>query len=327
MTSRSLVPFSSQVKSAFKKYQQDSFLTIALSPEDLILADEDDRPDPAARFRPVEMIIKNEWEPATVLLRSVSTPYANIANLDFNWDEVLDDCLHVIKGHADTEHARTSWRDWIASRPRSADDVRQRFMHTLPKPLGDWPRRPVVAPTAQGALSAGAVVVNWPRTVSSSVYGGGEGAQAKQIAADARAHADFKATSSRRDPLTPGTFCFVKFEAINEDGFQIPWLIVELPNTFDGADTTDADLSLKVKWWESSNGKYSGNWKKWCDDDGEQYDGATDRDSCVDRGMIEMIDVKFTMDRPNVQGGFKLNAETKRRLQAAGNMCEWGLYK
>lgn len=45
---------------AFKKYQQDNFLTIAVSPDDLLLVPEEDRIcAPSNPWHPHELIIKN----------------------------------------------------------------------------------------------------------------------------------------------------------------------------------------------------------------------------------------------------------------------------
>ena len=51
----------------FKKYQQDAFVTIAFTSQDILHVKPEDRPAAGVRL-PCELIVKNGWEDATVLL-------------------------------------------------------------------------------------------------------------------------------------------------------------------------------------------------------------------------------------------------------------------
>ena len=79
---------------------------------------------------------------------------------------------------------------------------------------------------------------------------------------------------------------------------------------------------------ESKNGKYSGTWKEWLDENDQQYDGAVHGgDAIIERNMVTMIGVKFTQAARNAQGGWKLTAATKRRIEAANLESKWNTYK
>ena len=56
------------------------------------------------------------------------------------------------------------------------------------------------------------------------------------------------AAATRRDPLVPGDFVFAKANWTNDGGFQIPLILLELPDDFEGKDTTNEELLLKPKW-------------------------------------------------------------------------------
>ena len=90
-----------------------------------------------------------------------------------------------------------------------------------------------------------------PRTVTSSVSTGAEGADARRRAARARAGGAEAAASTRRDPLVAGDFVFAKANWDNDEGFQIPLILLQLPDDFEGKDTTDENLKLKPKWYAS----------------------------------------------------------------------------
>ena len=94
----------------------------------------------------------------------------------------------------------------------------------------------------------------------------------------------------RRDPLSAGDLCFTKMNYTNSDGFQIPWLIVQLEDDFHGADTRNPDLKLHCKWSHSKNGKYGGVWEEWKNPaDGLQWNSrAHGDDHQAERGSIEM---------------------------------------
>ena len=274
----------------------------------------------------------HSWEPATVLLSS-PTDAIKVAEIEsFDYDAVLDDCLHVIPDSDANSALRASWRTWVGQRPRSVEDVRARFAHTLPKPP---PKRPAALPSAPsrtlpGGLSASAIVMTQPATVTSSRSAGAEGAAQRTDAAVYRAETEAKAAAAQvtMDALVPSDFVMAKMSD-DQSASRIPWLVVQLPASFGGRDTTDPELSLKVKWWIFGNGKYSGDVIPWTDENGAQYDGAVHGDvSCIDRGAIELTGVKFTQAEPNERtGGYKLNAATKRRVQASSALSKWEKFK
>ena len=252
--------------------------------------------------------------------------------------------MHVIP---DTEHhaeRRRKWHEFVGQRPRTIEDVRTRFMAQLPR--WDWPSRahdPV--PLDQGArptgLSCYAAVYQQPRTITSSLHDGAEGAAARRRANAQRVDRAESEAAERRDPLTPGDFVFALANWTNEGGFQIPMILLEMPDDFEGKDTTDPDLVIKPKWycehahvfycshvlpllscvlshrWHSHNGKYSGKYEKWCDESGLQYVGSEDDPStCITRGAIAIVHVTFTQKEPHNPGGYwKIKADTKRRLE------------
>ena len=75
---------------------------------------------------------------------------------------------------------------------------------------------------------------------------------------------------------------------------------------------------MNVKWWESHNGKYSGVWKEWLDEQQQQYDGSVHGgDAIIERNMITMIGVKFTQAARNAYaaGGWKLTEVSSDQIQ------------
>ena len=257
----------------FKKYQQDNFLTIAISRDEVMEIPDEDRPAIPDPFFPIELIIKNKcariqllrrhltfsrllrWEQATVLLSKPDGKPAIAAVEPYDYDRVLRDAMHVIPDTADHVERRRKWHEFIGQRPRTTDDVRVRFMAQLPK--WDWPSRahdPI--PVDQGArptgLSCYAAVYEQPRSVTSSLHDGAEGAAARRRAGAARGDRADSEAAERRDPLTPGDFVFAMANWTNSEGFQIPMILLEMPADFEGKDTTDPELIIKPKWSEST---------------------------------------------------------------------------
>ena len=315
----------------FKKYQQDSYLTVAFTKNDLLQCrDEHGRPVADARL-PCELIVKNDWEEASVLL---GTPTADISVAplaDFNWDALLDDVLHVIPDNAENATIREEWRDWVGARPRTVADVEARFLDGLPRKPREFPKRPAVRPappSGAAAVSAHARVMEQPRTVASSLYDGSEGAAARETRAQGVAADEVDATAGRMDPLVPGDLVFAKMSNTNTDRFQIPWLIVRLEDDFKGEDTRKSDLKLNVKWFHSQNGKYGGVWEEWKNPaDGLQWQTTVHgAEHEIERGSIEMAGAKFTQAARNAAGGWKLTAATKRLLEQSQS-SQWARYK
>ena len=113
----------------------------------------------------------------------------------------------------------------------------------------------------------------------------------------------------------------------NSGGFQIPWLLIQFPTDFGGADTTNPETIIKPKWFESHNGRYSGDWKPWCDANGDQYDGHTHSEKeCVKVGAIEIDNVKFTQAKVNKNGAWRLYRSTKDQIEIAPS-AQWDRFK
>ena len=140
---------------------------------------------------------------------------------DYNWERVQRDLDHLIHDTPENATKRNDWRTWIAARPRTLDDANDaRF----PKPsIGALPTRPgepVHLEQGPAGLSKFAFSYDQPRTVTSSVSTGAEGADARRRAARARAGGAEAAASTRRDPLVAGDFVFAKANWDNDEGFQ-----------------------------------------------------------------------------------------------------------
>ena len=171
---------------------------------------------------------------------------------DYDWERVQRDVDHLINPTPENATKRNSWRAWIAARPRTLADANDaRF----PKPsfgaLPTRPGEPVRLQQGPAGLSKFAFVYDQPRTVASSVSTGAEGAAVRRAAARARAGGAEAAASTRRDPLVAGDFVFAKANWDNDGGFQIPLILLQLPDDFEGKDTTDENLKLKPKWYAS----------------------------------------------------------------------------
>merc|ERR1711907_134697 len=102
-------------------------------------------------------------------------------------------------------------------------------------------------------------------------------------------------------PLEPNTWAMVsvEYEDVNEGGCQIPRLLVQLPSSFDGIDTTRPDTRFDVTWWEPKppNGTYDKEWRKW-------MDGRQQHVSSITRDMVALTNVKFTRIE-ELTGGFR----------------------
>ena len=106
---------------AFKKYQQDNFVDVALQRKDLPPAD---RPLDDSHFEMCPMVVENGWEKATVLLtRPTGTPEV-AAPSDFDYDAAAADIDHVFVGGKLTAPQVASWREFLDRRPRTHADMK-----------------------------------------------------------------------------------------------------------------------------------------------------------------------------------------------------------
>lgn len=261
-------------------------------------------------FRPVVSACR--FEKATVLL-SMPEGKPDVAKpKDFDWNAVLADVDHVLQKNGTSEHAQimAEWRQFVDARPKNHEDCKS--CGSLPK----WDFKTVPAAAAGGDTSAGgvarravqqaAISFRQPNTITSSV---GDGAEAR-AARRARNVAN-EGLGAALLPLEPNTWAMVAVEYAdeNEGGCQIPRVLVQLPSSFDGIDTTRPDAQFDVKWWEPKppRGTYDREWRKW-------MNGQRQHVSSITRGMVALTNVKFTR-LEELSGGYrKLNAETKRRL-------------
>ena len=84
---------------AFKKYQQDFYVDVALQRKDLPV---DKRPVEDAEFEMCPMIVEHHWEPATILLASPTGKPAVAAPVDgfeSMYAQVLVDLEQVNSAH------------------------------------------------------------------------------------------------------------------------------------------------------------------------------------------------------------------------------------
>lgn len=308
---------------AFKKYQQDRFFTVALNRTDL------PPPWPAiGDFRPQPIEIENSWGPCRPPLKAFPDGKPGIAPVvPYEYECVLNDALHVLPEHAGIVASREEWRTWTTARPRSTaaiDDA------TLPQ--WRWPLRPAeqaVGASAGAAAGASETVggvqvtrVQHVNTVDCSLDGVGaaaaraadgakRNAKAVELAAD-----EISATALNTDALEPDDWVFVRMSYTplrqgERGGCRIPWILVQLPSSFGGVDTTKADTLIEVKWWEPKEKKYTGDWQPWSEDgDGEPTKSE------IERGSIEFVEVQFTTEAIKKNGCWKIDGKTKARIAA-----------
>jgi len=171
---------------AFKKYQSDIFVDLALQRKDVPAAL---RPPPDEAFTPHPLFIENGWERVTILT-SKPTGRPDVASVDGHtgfYDSVLND-IELTLSELGTEYASrmAEWREWVDKRPKTQADLAA--CASLPS-WGDWHRRPAdVAGTAGAAPSdiarsqvlGSSVSIQAPRRITSSVGDGAEGAAASK---------------------------------------------------------------------------------------------------------------------------------------------------
>ena len=111
-----LVPAHRAVVSAFKKYQSDDYLTIAINRSDL---PPDQRPALSEPFFPCVHIIQNSPIEAAILKTVPTGMPTAAARSDFDYAAVLADALHVLGDNEDNLSARAWWGEWVEQCPNS----------------------------------------------------------------------------------------------------------------------------------------------------------------------------------------------------------------
>ena len=170
---------------AFKKYQSDTFVDLALQRKDVPA---EQRPPPTTAFVPHPLFIENGWEKVTIL-SSTPTGRPDVAPLDeeFDYDKLTNDIEETLSELGEQFAPRMAeWREWIDARPKTQADLAS---HSSLPSWGDWPRRPVEGASTVGAgpaeiarsiVLASSVTMRAPRRITSSVGDGSEGAAASK---------------------------------------------------------------------------------------------------------------------------------------------------
>ena len=275
---------------AFKKFQSDTFVDIALQRKDVPASE---RPPPDVAFTPHPLFVENGWEKVTILA-SKPTGRPGVAPLDaeFDYGKVTTDIEETL-GELGPEFATRmlEWREWLSLRPRTQADAES--CASLPG-WGDWPHRRVDGPSAAGAGPAdiarsrvlgSSVTIVAPRRITSSVGDGAEGiAASKANKADdqscrkpeVRQRMNRVITSDRvasyivtlrSQVLESNSWVFyrAKYDCCENDdcgGAHLPLLLAQLGGV-DEIDTQDPDARLEIKCWTPAEACYNGDWVKW----------------------------------------------------------------
>ena len=252
----------------FKEYQQDDFFSVAIKRTDL--------PPPwpeIGNFRPQPIAISNAWCPSTLML-SYPTGKLDVAPiLAFDYEKALTDALHVLPDHAGVAAQRTEWASWIAARPRP----NTQWFYESNLPQWNFAMRPsVVSAPANGnapgdprAPVGGVPVTQIQRgnAIRSSANPAPANQQQERQRRDAIRLETARAaqpdgTQATREPLVPSDWAFTRMNYLppapgETRGCEIPWILVQLPVSFDGVDTTAEDAKIRVKWFVCGCGFHS----------------------------------------------------------------------
>ena len=153
---------SSPVDLAFKMYQQDGFVTVAMSAKQM--------PSgslwPATKkFTPQLMCIRNEYEPATVLL-TMPPGKLEVAPLpEFDWEKLERDVMHLLQENAATAASREGWKAWLLTRATLAANPE---LHAR-LPTWDWTPCEVAPQGVEELADAGLVTREATRGIASSL--------------------------------------------------------------------------------------------------------------------------------------------------------------
>ena len=297
---------------AFKKYQQDNFVDIALQRKDL---PPDLRPEDDDDFTMCPMIVENGWEAATILLTSPSGKPSNVATgaENFSWEAALNDVEQVMVQGKMLAPQMAQWREFVDARPKNHEDMKT--VATLP--TWDFTPRPGGAATqlpessqeiARRAVLASAVRTRAPLNISSSVASGAEGAE------DRRKRRGDIAMRQRDQKLENGEFVFYKatYECCEDEkcgGCHIPLLLGQLFGDLSELDTLDPDTRVDVKCWEPKGACYDGDWKKWLDARRKQHLVT------LEVAKLALTGVKFTTAKEKKGGLWQVSAAIKTQLR------------
>ena len=322
---------------AFKKYQQDFYVDVALQRKDLPV---DKRPVEDAEFEMCPMIVENHWEPATILLTSPTGKPAVAAPVDgfeSMYAQVLVDLEQVNSAHGSklTAPMLLQWREFCDERPKTLDDLKVHA--SLPK--WNWATRPPTdaaelanngrtpAQLAAQTIMARAVNVTQPRTISSSVSSGAEGrADRDSRTADARMRGDRTALKQNEWILYKAKYdcCPManKTGATSCGGCHMPFLLGQIHGEIDELDTTDPDTRVEIKCWTPKERCYEGDWSKW-------IEGGTRRQlvATIEVGHVVLQNVYFTTAKPKAGGLLQLATaiKTQVRQHAQSNWAGFGV--
>mgnify|MGYP007117150631 FL=1 len=322
---------------AFKKYQQDFYVDVALQRKDLPV---DKRPVEDAEFEMCPMIVENHWEPATILLTSPTGKPAVAAPVDgfeSMYAQVLVDLEQVNSAHGSklTAPMLLQWREFCDERPKTLDDLKVHA--SLPK--WNWATRPPTdaaelanngrtpAQLAAQTIMARAVNVTQPRTISSSVSSGAEGrADRDSRTADARMRGDRTALKQNEWILYKAKYdcCPManKTGATSCGGCHMPFLLGQIHGEIDELDTTDPDTRIEIKCWTPKERCYEGDWSKW-------IEGGTRRQlvATIEVGHVVLQNVYFTTAKPKAGGLLQLATaiKTQVRQHAQSNWAGFGV--
>ena len=166
---------------AFKKYQSDTFVDLALQRKDVPAAK---RPSPTTAFVPHPLFIENGWEKVTILLSTpTGRPDTAPLNEAFDCDKLTSDIEETLSALGKEYASRMAeWREWIDARPKTEAGLSSNA--SLPS-WGDWPHRPVggastvgagSAETARSTVLVSSVTMRALRGITSSPGGGAKGA-------------------------------------------------------------------------------------------------------------------------------------------------------
>lgn len=233
-------------------------------------------------------------------------PAVKAPRADFDWERVRSDVRHVLPRNESTEVRLAQWDSFVDARPKDLTQAQR--VTTLPTwnyamipqtgSAGDDPRA-----TAAHAVRDGLRVVTQPQTIACRALPG-SGAEGE---AERRACAAHTAESTML-PLTANGFGLVKMDYENDGGCQIPALLVQFPESFDG-DTTKGETKVNVRWWEPQpSGTWDGEWRQWKDGRRRQLQSE------IERREVIMLNVQFTRTEPLANGTRRLSTATKQRL-------------
>ena len=297
---------------AFKKWQSETYVDVAISREDLEPAD---RPPVNQKFLPVLVLVTSPFRPAKILNSNPTGKPAVAAFNTYDYDATDRSLDHFIANHSINTDVRQTWRTWLAARPRKPEDAPADCL-----PTWNWTRVPDDAASgshrsnARTRAMAGALQREAPNRI---VNNAAEANALRRMNA-ATAAASQEATMMR---LEPGTFVLVKMEYEAAGGCQIPLILAELPDPLPRGESNAAEFKVKVKWWEPEpqprhpqKGTFDAKWRRW-KERAASGRGQVHAESEVTRDRMALVGARFTREA-ELAGGFrKLSAATLAKVR------------